>query len=256
MRIAAALAAAALFLTGAAGARAAAPDNDGFTAAQAISGAAGTTSGTTLESTLEPGETIWSFWGSSMGDVWFRWTAPSTGWVAFRTSNPSSADVDTLLGAYTGTAVNALTRVAENDDYPNFGVSLMSRIVFNATAGVTYSVPVASYPRNDPSTTQGGFDLDWGDSTYYDVAGPQVSISSIKTGKRTFTVAFTARDDTPVPNWFTTACRLDGGAPVACTSPWTVTNVAGGTHTFSITGTDGAGNAGNTATGTVRVKGP
>jgi hypothetical protein len=37
-------------------------------------------------------------------------------------------------------------------------------------------------------------------------------------------------------------CALDQGAQMACQSPWTITGLANGTHTFSVTASDAAGN--------------
>jgi hypothetical protein len=45
--------------------------------------------------------------------VWWQWRAPKTETVTVHTFG---SDFDTLLGVYTGAAVNALTLVAENDD--------------------------------------------------------------------------------------------------------------------------------------------
>ena len=53
--------------------------------------------------------------------MWFRWTAPVTGETTIETCG---SDLDTLLAAYTGDAVNALTEVASNDDACNFGSSI------------------------------------------------------------------------------------------------------------------------------------
>jgi hypothetical protein len=43
------------------------------------------------------------------------------------------------------------------------------------------------------------------------------------------------------------ACTVDGSAPVACSSPFTLTGLALGAHSFSVTATDGAGNTGPAA---------
>ena len=48
------------------------------------------------------------------------------------------SDFDTLLGVYTGSAVNALTEIASNDD--NGGPQ--SKVQFSAVAGTTYYIAV------------------------------------------------------------------------------------------------------------------
>jgi hypothetical protein len=53
-----------------------------------------------------------------------------------------SSDFDTLLGVYTGTAVDSLTAVASNDDYNKADVSLVS---FPVTAGTEYEIAVDGY---------------------------------------------------------------------------------------------------------------
>jgi hypothetical protein len=64
--------------------------------------------------------------------VWFNWTAPSAGEASFDTEGSS---FDTVLAAYTGSSVNALTLVASDD---NSSLGNTSRVVFTAVAGVTY----------------------------------------------------------------------------------------------------------------------
>lgn len=43
----------------------------------------------------------------------------------------------------------------------------------------------------------------------------------------------------------TIACKLDTGTPVTCTSPWTYTGLADGSHNFFVVATDAAGNVTN-----------
>ena len=266
-RLPAALAAAGLALTAfAPTAYGAPPPNDDWAAAPLLS-ASGTTAATNVESTLEPGDTYWSdwTWRGIVGDVWFRWTAEETGWAAFKTTNPDlegQPNVDTIAAVFTGNAVNALTRVAANDDYAHDNrLSLMSRVAFYATEGTTYSIAVANYPYDrdgepPPVSTQGSFDLTWGDSGLYDTMKPTVRLGTVKVVKGGFTVTFTTGDDTAfVPGWVSTSCRIDAGPATPCTSPWSPVNVPAGTHTFSIVATDGGANTSAPATGSVRVSG-
>ncbi len=112
------------------------PDNDAFTAAQAISGELGSVSGSTVNASREGGEPDHGQ-GGGRNSVWYRWMAPSTGTVTFETSG---SDFDTTLGIYQGGAVNALVRVAGNDDF-ELGQTA-SRVGFMALAGAVYQIAV------------------------------------------------------------------------------------------------------------------
>jgi hypothetical protein len=110
------------------------PANDAFGAARAISGASGSLSATSENATKEAGEPRHA--GIAGGrSVWFRWTAPKTGTV---TVDTFGSPFDTLLAAYTGSTVGALTARASNN---NSG-RLQSRVSFAATAGTVYSIAV------------------------------------------------------------------------------------------------------------------
>ncbi|HYF44558.1 MAG TPA: S8 family peptidase, partial [Acidimicrobiales bacterium] len=116
-----------------------APANDQFSAAQVLAGS-GTTAGTTLRATKEVGEPAHAAGNAGGASVWYRWTAPAAGTATFDTCTHG---FDTLLGAYTGSAVNGLSSVASNDDTSGCGADGRgSRIQFTATAGTTYRVAV------------------------------------------------------------------------------------------------------------------
>ncbi len=111
------------------------PVNDNFAGATLITGASASVSGTNVNATKETGEPNHA--GNAGGkSVWWTWTAPASGNVVIDTNGST---FDTLLGVYTGTAVNALTQVASDD---NGGPSLTSRVAFNVTAGVVYRIAV------------------------------------------------------------------------------------------------------------------
>src|SRR5687767_8025962 len=60
------------------------PANDHFTKATVLAGPFGTTSGTSLGATVEPGEPF-HYGPYRLHSVWHRWTAPATGYVTFDT---------------------------------------------------------------------------------------------------------------------------------------------------------------------------
>jgi hypothetical protein len=112
--------------------------NDPFSGAQEITGATGSVSGTTVGASRETGE---PGHGGSGGraSVWYRWTAPSSGTLRVTTQGST---FDTLLGAYSGTTVNRLTTLADNDDT---GTERWSSITFTVAAGTTYHLAVDGY---------------------------------------------------------------------------------------------------------------
>ena len=120
----------------AAPAGAAPPPNDSFANAQVLPNGSSSVGGTTVEATREPGEP-----GHGDYSVWYRWT-PSAGGTA--TISICDSDFDTTLSVYTGNDVAALTRVARNDDSPACPSFETSRVRFQAAAGTTYQVAVAS----------------------------------------------------------------------------------------------------------------
>ena len=116
-------------------AAAAPPPNDNFANAEVLSGLSDTTTGTTISSTLQAGETGNSADGHT---VWFVWTAPSSGEI---TVDLSGSTFDTILQAYTGTTLPTVSQAAINDDFgggPSSGGSSQSQITFNVTAGTPY----------------------------------------------------------------------------------------------------------------------
>jgi Ca2+-binding RTX toxin-like protein len=137
----------ALFLPAAASA---APANDDFANARVISGPMGEITGSNVAATKEFGEPDHAD-NPGGHSIWYSWTAPADGAVVFTTAQSS---FDTLLAAYTGAALNALTLVAANDDAPEVGTrSLISFLVSN---GVTYQIAVDGF-----SGKIGSVNLNW-----------------------------------------------------------------------------------------------
>lgn len=116
---------------------AAQPANDNFANAAVLSGAAGVTNGTNVGATNETGEPPHANTGSL--SVWYSWTPLQAGQATFDTSG---SNFDTVIGIYTGTAVDALTGVASDDDS---GDGTTSRASFQAALGTTYRIAVAGY---------------------------------------------------------------------------------------------------------------
>jgi Ca2+-binding RTX toxin-like protein len=118
----------------------AAPANDNFVSATAISSANGSQVGNNLSATKEVGEPAHA--GNAGGrSIWFTWTAPEDGVYVFDTL-PSS--FDTLLAVYSGSGVDTLTEVASNDDAPGLESS-RSLVVFSASKDMVYAVAVDGF---------------------------------------------------------------------------------------------------------------
>lgn len=114
------------------------PANDNFAQRIVLSGSNVSTTGTNKNATVQSGEPrITGEPGKH--SVWWSWTAPATGQVTISTKG---SDFDTLLGVYTGTAVNKLKLVAQNDQD---GARDTSRVSFRAVKGMTYQIAVDGF---------------------------------------------------------------------------------------------------------------
>jgi hypothetical protein len=143
------------------------PTNDDFANAIDLGSAtSGSTTGTNVAATAESGEAIPTH-GPGDGPwrtVWWKWTAPSGVLLATFSTQGSrrtggTVGLDTALGIYTGSAVNALTEIASNDDYAPFtGLdNFNSQVTFFVVTGTTYYVQVSGYD----NTEQGDVALAW-----------------------------------------------------------------------------------------------
>ena len=99
-----------------------APPNDNFRDAAPIAGWRGSAAGRSQGATRELGE---PGFGNS---IWYRWTAPAAGRIAFLTERASAE-----LTAYTGTELAYLTPVGRSSGYA---------LTLDAAAGATYSIRV------------------------------------------------------------------------------------------------------------------
>ena len=112
--------------------------SDAFGGATLLTGAFVSDTGSNVGATPETGEPGIAGVPANKS-VWWQWTAPSSGAVEINTFGSS---FDTLLGVYTGSAVDQLTLVAESDD----ANSPQSQVLFNAVAGTTYRIAVDGFP--------------------------------------------------------------------------------------------------------------
>ncbi|HEV2858124.1 MAG TPA: hypothetical protein VGW80_06965 [Solirubrobacterales bacterium] len=134
------------------------PSNDDFSAAQVLSPEGTMTGGSTRFAGKESGEPDHA--GNPGGhSLWFSWTAAQSGPVNVFACGQRPG-VDTLLAVYTGSAVDALSPVAGNDDAStNLQVGGCeaaagnSEAAFDATAGTTYRIAV------DTKDSEGLFSL-------------------------------------------------------------------------------------------------
>lgn len=132
----------------------AAPANDMFGSPQVISNAQGSTTGTNIGATKEPGEPNHA--GNPGGaSVWYIWEAPFAGTVTISTFG---SNFDTLLGVYTGGNLGTVTEVASNDDAaPPAG---WSSVTFITQTGRNYRIAVDGY-NGGGGPSEGNITLNW-----------------------------------------------------------------------------------------------
>ncbi|HVL14238.1 MAG TPA: hypothetical protein VM529_16830, partial [Gemmata sp.] len=111
---------------------------DLFANATVLTGMLATDTGTNVDAGQEEGEVAPLGTAEPINSVWWQWTAPVSGTVEV---NTLGSGLDTVLGVWTGDAVNALTLVGANDDF----YDLQSRVVFEAVEGDTYKISVDGY---------------------------------------------------------------------------------------------------------------
>ena len=110
----------------------------------------GTATGSTTNASKETGEPNHSSGEPGGASAWWKWTAPAAGTMQVTTAG---SNFDTLLGAYTGSAVGALNQLAGNDDEippeqdPSPTRPRTSAVSFTARAGVTYYFAVDGWSR-------------------------------------------------------------------------------------------------------------
>jgi len=188
----------------AAGLAGAQPANDNFASAWPIVVTTDSTNGDNLSATLElpcetnavnttlPDGTIETPSDPIGASVWFTWTAPVTGTVAFDTFG---SDFDTVLAVWTSPNLaptmcdGSLTNIVANDDDPTNAPQ--SSVSFSAVAGTTYYIEVSGYDSGGGGDT-GNYLLNWSFS----------SIPTVTSGSFKFTSAnyIVSERDSSAPN--------------------------------------------------------
>jgi len=113
--------------------------NDNFDAATPITDARVLLHGSSTCASVEPGEAGVVEQIGLGRSVWFRWVAPFTGATTISTDGST---FNTVLGVYTGDALDALTIIGEDD---NGGYGYNARVRFTATNGSPYRIKVDGY---------------------------------------------------------------------------------------------------------------
>lgn len=114
--------------------------NDSFANAVAVGGLPAHFTVSTTAATTEAGEPTVCGTAPIGKTVWYRYTPAANTTLTIKTVG---SGFDTVLGVYTGGAVNALTAVACNDDIVQG--TQQSQVQFAATAGATYRIQVGGY---------------------------------------------------------------------------------------------------------------
>jgi len=139
------------------------PANDMFVNAIDINGF-NTVNGTNYKATKETGEP--AHHGNNGGrSVWWKVTFDTE--VTVNVSTQGS-NFDTILGIYTGSAPNALTKITSNDDGGN---GTWSRVTFNAQAGIVYYIAVDGY-----GGAAGAVTLTTSEGTFVPEPGPDLTL--------------------------------------------------------------------------------
>lgn len=208
------------------------PANDAFGSAITItlnSNNAATVTGYTTNATKQTGEPNHA--GNSGGhSVWWKWTAPAWGPLNVDTRGSYS---DTILGVYTGTAVNSLTQIASDDDIQD-GVIQASQLTFNVVSGTTYFFAVDGFDGDTAAVTL--------HLTYTPTAEPPPSITSqpvsaTVTAGNAASFSVTASNATSY-QWFFNSNAIGG----ATTSTLNIPNAqSGNAGSYFVAVTNGAG---------------
>jgi PKD repeat protein len=212
------------------------PANDDFANAQTLSGLDDIAQANTTLATAETGEPDHA--GNAGGhSVWYRWTAPVSGAVDFLTC---AAGFDTVLAAYTGQTLGALTPVASNDNSSFCVTPTGSLVAFNAVSGTTYRIAI------DGAPGQTGF-VQLQLVGQSELSEPTTKITKLKIHRHKATLSFRGHDPAPASPPLALKCKIDKKPYSACAQSKSYGGLSSGKHTFSVFAADAAGNGDETA---------
>jgi hypothetical protein len=216
------------------------PANNDFANAAAVSlvNNAATLTASSLNATKETGEPNHAPNEPGGASIWWRWVATANGSLAVATAG---SNFDTLLAAYTGSAVNALTQLAANDDSvtPEQDSSptrpRTSIVTVPVTAGTTYYFAVD------------GWEAEWGTVTIAFTLTPTATAPAITSQPQSLTVGIGGTATfgitavgTPAPTfqWFRNGTAIAGATAASLSLNNVQTGDAGN---YTVTASNSAG---------------
>jgi hypothetical protein len=220
------------------------PPNDNFANAVTVAGASGQTTGTNVGATAESGEPAFL---TGHKTSWWKWVATGNGPFEFDTEGSS---IDTLLGVYTGSAVNSLAVVGQNDDVS--GLDNKSKVNFTAVSGTTYYIAI-----DGKAGATGALTLNWAPpppdltppviNSFTPAAGALVHGTTVPVtgdatdaGSGVQSMSFTIDDGSII------AGVVDESAPYGFT--FDSTKLPDGDHTINVSATDTSNNVSSVQT--------
>jgi hypothetical protein len=221
------------------------PSNDDFAAATALSGQNDSATGDNRNATAEAGEpNHYTAAGSfPRKSIWYSWTAPRSGEVTVSLCE-SPANLDSVLAAYSGSALGALTPVENDDDACTAPAGAgPSRVSFPAQDGATYWFAVDSYEGKESQAIKLDLQLVPESRASDDAVDPETSIVRApdkRSNKRKVKFKFRSNEDEA-----TFECARKNRPFRPCTSPAKV-KAQQGRNKFYVRAIDEAGNVDDT----------
>ncbi len=168
------------------------PVNDFFTNATKVPSGGAVYFSNNKFGTVEVGETNHAGVVGAAASLWWNWS-PSTATNVF--IDTTGSEIDTVLAVYTGQNINSLTQVIATNDPAGKQQAYLN---FNATAGASYRIAVASASSN----SLGSLRLLVAPGGQLDTNSPTVSVTSPLSGQwvSNFLVTVTGTATDPQPN--------------------------------------------------------